>query len=57
MPIPLIALHSRAISQRSHAVRAAPHADPRLRECFKFADDVVACECRAGLADREIREP
>jgi hypothetical protein len=34
------------------------YADPRLSECFKFAeaDDVVACECRAGLADREICE-
>jgi hypothetical protein len=35
------------------------HADTRLSECFKLAeaDDVVACECRAGLAAREICEP
>jgi hypothetical protein len=34
------------------------HADTRLSDCFKLAeaDDVVACECRAGLADREICE-
>ncbi len=28
------------------------YADPRLSECFKFAeaDDVVTCECRAAPA-------